>query len=371
MKILIIAHKLTGGGAERATSLWAKGFIERGHNVNITLMCRPNTPITFTVPPSVNVTNMFGWFAALLLKYFSSDVLYVKKIRNVIIKTHPDVIIGVMQPWTEIGFKAAKGLNIPIVNTEHNSFERPQDRPLSPLDYEMKYEWNKHYTYVTVLSEADKMCASGILNNLFVLPNPLAFSRVSTIPQKDKTILAVGRLNGWYVKGFDLLIKAWGQIAHLYPEWVLKIAGGGSDKSMKYLSKIGKEASLGSQLEFLGFVDTLSYYQRSSIFVMPSRFEGFGMALIEAMSQECACIACDYKGRQREIISSDNEGIIVEQESVESLNKSIRKLIEDEDYRYSLACNGLERSKAFDLAQIMRKWDAILNGIERINHDEE
>lgn len=132
-------------------------------------------------------------------------------------------------------------------------------------------------------------------------------------------------------------------------------------------------------IEFLGFQkDIEKLYQEASIFVLSSRYEGFGLVLIEAMSQGCACVACDYKGRQREILSplqgdslkvngySDHgieateNGILCEPEDVEALAEAIKKMIEDDEYREGIRANAIERSKYYSIENTMDRWEKYL-----------
>ena len=363
-----MVHNLTGGGAERVASLWANGFCDRGYDVGLVFDCRRDTPITYTVPESVNKYNVYGnrvsgWIANKVLRVLHIDLYYVFRLRRIFRKFKPDIVIGVIQPWAEWARKASKGLNIKIINTEHNSFERPQDALYNPMTkrlYKEKYEQNRHYDHVTLLTEADKRCVDGILENVSVLPNPLTYKPVDAVPKKEKIILAAGRLDAWHAKGFDLLIKAWGDIADLYPEWRLQIAGDSMGDGKRYLERLAAQTGVSNRVEFIGYQsDMLPVYRRSAIFVMASRYEGFGMVLIEAMSQGCACVACDYKGRQREIITSDDEGLISPAEDIGSLGKAIRKLIDDSDYRDKIQRNGIERAKYYELDNIMDMWNDI------------
>ena len=104
-------------------------------------------------------------------------------------------------------------------------------------------------------------------------------------------------------------------------------------------------------------------FRESEIFVLSSRYEGFGNVLLEAMSQGCACIACDYKGRQREIIRNETEGLCIEPEDVEQLAKAILRMITDEVYRNSVRINGISCSKDHDVSIIADRW---LNMFEEI-----
>ena len=59
MRILIMVHSLTGGGAERVAALWATGFAQRGHEVGMVLNCKKDTPVTYAVPDSMSVEEYF------------------------------------------------------------------------------------------------------------------------------------------------------------------------------------------------------------------------------------------------------------------------------------------------------------------------
>ena len=219
-------------------------------------------------------------------------------------------------PFGVLVFMEAISFDIPVVATEHDSFERPISAPLHKVEYFTKFWINKLYDTVTVLTEADTKAIGSRLNNVVVMPNPLSLVPAKSIPVKENVVLAAGRLDAWHYKGFDNLIKAWGLLKKREHDiifsnkdnnivrWKLRIAGVGGDERLNYLKNLCKENEVEDSVEFLGFVnDMQSLYQRSSVFVLSSRYEGFGLVLIEAMSQGCAPVACDYKGRQREIIN--------------------------------------------------------------------
>ena len=255
--------------------------------------------------------------------------------------------------------------NIPVIVTAHNAFERPEYAPFTSQQYSEKFIVSRNYDYLTVLTEADrrvlaeKMDAS-FMKKVYVLPNPLTFEPQKSVPAKEKFILAAGRLEIWHCKGFDLLLKAWAKICDSYPLWTLKIAGGG-DKSI--LLKMCDELGIIKRVEFLGFVDLKKQYEKAEIFVLSSRYEGFGMVLTEAMSQGCACIACDYKGRQREIITDDSQGVICPIDDENAIAEALGKVISDEGYRHALQKNAIERSKYYELPNIMQHWNEIFENM--------
>ena len=361
MKILILVSSLTAGGEQRVASLWTKGFVERGHKVSLVLGCSRHLPHTYEVPSNVSIYHLQNMFARQLFKRFGIACYYLRNLRKIIRLCAPDIIISLHHPWTEWAYEIVKDYDIPIISTEHTTFERPASaKPISHNVLKWKYESNKRYSAVTVLTAEDKKCLDGYLSNVYVLPNPLTYRPVLTIPPKEKIILAVGQLHSWQYKGLDLLIRAWGKIANKYPDWKLQIAGRDRNNSKALLQKIADEVHLGKQLEFLGFIDNmLPLYKQASVFVLSSRYEGFGVSLIEAMSQGCACIACDYKGRQREIIPQDDQGILCQIDNVKDLSAAIHKMLSEEDYRKIIQQNGIARSKHYCLENIMEKWEEI------------
>ena len=389
MKIVIYAWSLDNGGAERVASLWANGFAEQGHKVSIVLDSL-FTPIKYKVSPNVAIIRQYHpqkaipskLFKFILKKHFLSNLLEkiwyrvpqnIRKIflANTLQKENPDVIITVLPAYYKRIKDAlnAIGQNTPIIVTDHNPYERPEYAPLSVERIKEKFTDSYNYDFLTVLTEADKLVLqkrmdSSFMKKVYVLPNPLTYTPQVKIPPKEKTILAAGRLDDWHYKGFDLLLQAWSNIHRSFPDWKLKIAGG-NDKST--LLKICKKLKIEDRVDFLGFVDIKKEYEKAEIFVLSSRYEGFGMVLTEAMSQGCACIACDYKGRQREIIENDNQGVICPTDNEEEIAKAISNIISNRQYRQKLQENAILRSKYYELPNIMARWNDIFERMGLIN----
>lgn len=358
MKIFIVCNKLGGGGAERVAALLATGFSRKGHKVYIITNLFEKRD--FSVANQVTLLQLFPKTSNKYWKWSGAVPLLRKYIQTY----SPDVIIGIMGACALVGRLAAIGKKIPIIMSEHNAFERPEYVSFSFTQKIFKFYLNQLYDCVTVLTEADKKVIGSRLKRVYIMPNPLAINPYTEICERKNNILAVGRLNGWFVKGFDLLIKAWGLIATNNPEWTLDIAGTGNSQNIDFLNKLIEENGVRNSVKLVGFQnDVVSMYRESSIFVLSSRYEGFGLVLIEAMSQGCACIACDYEGRQREIISNDKMGIICPRDNVNMLAHSIQKLISDSQYRELLQKNAPIRASHYELMKIVDKWEELLNKI--------
>lgn len=382
MKIAIVCSKLGYGGAERVAVMWANGLVFRGHDV--VLISNLFEERTYFVNDRVNLYNLVSTNKNKIIKWLSA-ILNIKKVVN---RANPDVVIGIMGTCSIVSRLALLGSGISVIATEHNAFERPAYAPLSVKDRIVKFFIYRFFRCVTVLSKADELYVKNKLNNVFVLPNPLSIPPVCLLPSSHNNIIAVGRLDDWHCKGFDLLILAWGKTVESIKSrvenegWKLQIAGSGSEKSLNYLKQLCKENGVEDSVEFLGFRnDVEKLYQDASIFVLSSRYEGFGLVLIEAMSQGCACVACDYKGRQREIVcpegqgskfhvqGSDNKfeacenGILCEPDDVESLAAGLRKMMEDDKYRESVRAKAIERSKYYSIENTIDRWEKLLDKV--------
>ena len=355
MKILICVHNLSNGGAERVASLWAKGFVNHGYEVHIAI-CEKDAPPDYDIPNEVD-THLISASGFSIIRYIRKVVLLRKLLKEI----KPDVALGILRPWNYWLVFASWGMNIKLINTEHDSFERPNTAPMPKGQWFDKFVWNRLFMGVTVLTEADRRLLYGRCKNVFVLPNPLSFVPSElVINEKLEVIVAAGRLNIWYCKGFDNLIKAWGSIANKYPSWRLVIAGNGDEEDNNYLRKLADSTGRGFQIEFLGFRKNLAdVFRQAEVFVLSSRFEGFGMVLIEAMSQGCACVACDYGGRQGEIIENGLNGLLSPPDDWRVLADRIDSLLNDEMLRRSLQREAIKRSQDFEIDNIVNRWESI------------
>ena len=358
MKVSFLVACLTHGGAEKVASLWINGFVERGYEVSCIIMSE-QSPISYSISGKVNVYKVGPDGQGI-----KHNINQIRKIRSFLKEIKPEILITILHPLGLFGYVASIGLGIKVINTEHNTFDRPDYAPFSRMDIVNKYYINKFFKRVTVFTHADISYIGKRLNNVVYLPNPLSMQPVTTIPSKKQTILAVGRMEAWHVKGFDLLIKAWGAICKKYPGWKLQLLGGGDYKYRDYLIDLSKKSGACDNMEIIDFCsDPQVFYQDASIFVLSSRYEGFGMALLEAMSQGCACIACDYKGRQSEILASHECGIICESNNEGALVNAITYMIDNQEYRESIRVNAIKRSGDFSLSKIMDRWEEIIKEI--------
>ena len=186
--------------------------------------------------------------------------------------------------------------------------------------------------------------------------NPITTDNREWDIQRDKTVLAVGRLENQ--KGFDLLLDGWKNIEDKYSDWKLRIAGVGS-----------KEAQLKQQMsdlqlknvQFAGYIDDINEeFRKASVFVCSSRFEGFGMVILEAQANELPVVSFDCPYGPSELIKDGYTGILVENGDVPALSAGIEKLINDKDLRSRLAIEAKKWSESFNVTGICDRWEKLL-----------
>lgn len=340
MKILIIVHNLTGGGAERVASSWANGLYELGHDVSI---MTDQSNQTYRIKKGINIIQQkilykdrYSFYPKLMRKIFQPIVSF-SQLFSYFRNSPPDAVVDILYHlgYPTLFARILSFRQFPIIMTDHNVFERPKEAPFKWRQWKNKFIDNRLYDWTTVLTKPDKKILNekGI-STVSVINNPLFLNPVSTIPYKKNTILAVGRLDQWYVKGFDLLISAWGKIYDKYPDWSLRIVGAGLPNTIDWLRSLSPQDA---PIEFIDFTsDIEKEYSSAAIYVLPSRFEGWGLVAVEAMSQGCATIACDFKGRQAEFIMDNKNGLLCKTDDMENLLSAMKRLIEDVSLRTRL-----------------------------------
>jgi len=191
-----------------------------------------------------------------------------------------------------------------------------------------------------------------------VIPNPLSEIKLYPEIKKEKIILAVGRISD-PLKGFDRLFFTFSLI--LNKDWDLHIAGG--DENNKELNKLAENYNISNRIVFLGKVKEIDkIYAKASIFVMPSRSEGFPNSLCEAMASGLPCISFDFIAGPRDIITNGYDGIIVPDDDMPAMAEKIDYLIGNEVERLRLGNNALKIRDRLNANNITTKFmDFILS----------
>jgi GalNAc-alpha-(1->4)-GalNAc-alpha-(1->3)-diNAcBac-PP-undecaprenol alpha-1,4-N-acetyl-D-galactosaminyltransferase len=175
-----------------------------------------------------------------------------------------------------------------------------------------------------------------------------------------KRLLYVGRLS--QEKGIDRLLSAWSKIYNNHPQWRLLIAGEGSGKErwLRAVSADFQLADVESSIEWLGWISNVRSLMAScDAFVLPSRYEGFPNALVEAMDSSLPCVATDCSASIIEIIPDEQAGLRVTNDS-EGLISGLSRLLTEDALRTQFREKAKLSVAKFSWSAVSRSWDDVL-----------
>lgn len=220
---------------------------------------------------------------------------------------------------------------------------------------------------VVVLTHKDAACWKGY-DNIEVIPNVVTNypEKITDVADRPKRIIAVGRLHEQ--KGFDLLIQSWQLIAARHPDWQLVVYGHGGD--LQKLQQQLEKAGLTSSMTFAGTTDNIyKEYQNSAFYVMSSRYEGWGLVLVEAMSCGLPCVSFDCPYGPSDIICDGEDGFLVENGNIQQLAEKMELLINNKELRERLGVRARLNAARFTSDNIMPQWTKLFETIvQNDNH---
>lgn len=353
MKIDFLISKMTDGGAQRVISLIANYLDDHGHQVRIiTFTGGDQYPLNADIErvrlhkqPLVKSVVFSGFFS--LLSFYKK-----KANRPDIMNSHID-LLGYMT------IPVAKIYGIKIIVSEHNNY-------LSRYTYQEKILWTFLYPManaVTILTSFDLNYFSKKNKKVIVMPNPCSFEIAKNLPtNRKKEIVAIGQLNRYHHKGFDNLIKIAKKVGEKSSDWLFKIVGAG-DHGREYLENLVLELGV-TNVEFTGYrTDIKDILNTAEIFILPSRFEGLPMTLLEACSQGTACIAYDCISGPSDILINEDNGLLIENQNIEVMVNEVVRLIEDNELRVRLQKNAPLALEKFSMDEVGQNWQKLLQEV--------
>ena len=228
-------------------------------------------------------------------------------------------------------------------------------------------EMLKRCEKVVVLTHKDAACWKGY-DNIEVIHNVVTNypEKITDVADRPKRIIAVGRLDEQ--KGFDLLIQSWQLIAARHPDWQLVVYGHGGD--LQKLQQQLEKAGLTSSMTFAGTTDNIyKEYQNSAFYVMSSRYEGWGLVLVEAMSCGLPCVSFDCPYGPSDIIRDGEDGFLVENGNIQQLAEKMELLINNKELRERLGVRARLNAARFTSDNIMPQWTKLFETIvQNDNH---
>lgn len=365
------------GGTEKITTVLANAFAAQGHRVCIAACrgkCEPEK---------------LGLAAAVRCFPLAHDDL-----RRVLIDEKIEVVVN---QWclpfyvTRQINRARRGLNVRLVSVLHgvpdrskkvivaeDAFRRARGfmRVVAWLRLRMlnavikasiRYVYRQSDAYVVLSKSFIPALKSyaGIKSapKLHAIGNPITIATdyaTDWSARKKKQILYVGRMDKEN-KRVNRIVEAWQRVWCDYPDWQLVLVGDGPHlRELKdYVATQGVE-----RVTFTGFLreDPIEYYKDSSIFMLTSDLEGFGLVLVEAMAYGVVPVVYGSYLSVRDIIDDGANGLITPVPySEDATVAAMRMLMDDESRRVRLSVAAQEKSKSFALERILRQWSDLLS----------
>jgi glycosyltransferase involved in cell wall biosynthesis len=226
----------------------------------------------------------------------------------------------------------------------------------------------RHYPKLdalVVLTEQDRDAYRQLLDGsvpVHRIPNTVRPLPGAKADLSAKTVYAAGRFR--YQKGFELLIPAWAETAKAHPGWRLRLRGRGHLKSR--LRGLVEEHGLEDSVTIEGPAENIgSDMAEASVFVLSSRFEGFPLILLEAMSKGMGIVSFDCPTGPADIVDDHRNGLLVPAEDVAGLARAIHEIVADEELRHRLAAAAVETAQEYTIEAIGPLWEELFGELSR------
>jgi len=339
-------------GAERMTAVIANALAARGYRVLILSLW--DRASVFPLHPEILHDTLFDKRPSFKRQYFAT----VAGIRRFVRRHKVDVLIEVDTMLTLFTLPATIGLKVRRIAWEHCHFDEDLGRRARRVARWVAARTNDT---IVVLTERDRRRWQDALHpraTLVMIGNPLPFPYpVQAAPRNSQIVLAVGRLV--HAKGFDLLLQAWALFAPSCPGWRLVIVGDGEERAA--LEKQIHVAGIEKSVQMPGAsADIESYYRTAAIFCLSSRYEGFGLVLLEAMAYGLPVISTNCETGPQELVRDGENGLLVENENPAAISAALRRLIDDAATRQALAEEGRQTACMRDAANLCMLWLNVL-----------
>ena len=350
-KIAFVVEKISNrAGIERAVINSVNGLIKTGkYDISIISIFTDNSDYpAYLLDKNVKLIHLrinkgskYAWY-----------IKFVKAIRKVIKNESIRYVIG-----TTHGINSCLGSvrkNSKVIGCEHFNYDS-----CSKIMRFSKYITYPKLDALVLLTIPDSKRYFYVgENKLYVIPNIVSFQTEDNAKFDAKRIIAVGRLSRQ--KGFDYLIQVAKKLKNEIPEWQIDILGDGDQR--EYLLNEIQKNNLNNFVNIKPATNNImEELLKSSIYVMTSRFEGLPMALLEAMACGVPCISFDCPYGPAEIITPEEDGILVKNGNTDELADAICRLIEDTDKRIRMGKQAQKNIQRYSREEVMKLWDELFN----------
>jgi glycosyltransferase involved in cell wall biosynthesis len=284
------------------------------------------------------------------------------EMRRNILSLKPDVVLSFISQANIRTIGCLIGTAIPVVVSER---VHPAYEPLPRYWKHLRRLLYRRASAVVVQTATTEEWFRKLIptRRLVTIPNAVrgeAFVADHRERLNQPIILGVGRLTEQ--KGFDLLLRAFAKTKLADDGWRIVVLGEGEVRQA--LTQLSDDLGISRFVEMPGQVANVSDWMlRASIFALPSRFEGFPNALLEAMQLGTACVSFDCPSGPGDLIQHARNGLLVAPSDVDALVEALRELALDEALRDRLAREATKVATTFSADRIYGLWMETLDSV--------
>lgn len=374
MKIVFIIKSFaTKAGVERLMSDKMNYMAEQGHEITLITYEQGTHPISFPLHPSISHIDINTRFFILkkyalprrIIEIIRLQKTFKNKLQRVIDDIQPDIIHTTTYSNNLIGVILSLKTSAKKTIESQVSY----DSVLKENDFKgkgilqtlaRKYDTNtfkklNRFDAFYALTKGDAAQWKKYVQNIHIIPNPLT-SYPETIKDHNETyhrIICAGRLSDQ--KGFDLLINSFSLIADQCPQWHVDIFGNGDEETA--LRQLLSQKGLEQRIFIHPATDHIfDEFQESDFFVFSSRYEGWGLVLVEAMACGIPPVSfrCDYG--PEDIITDQHDGLLVEDRNIQELAKQILWMINHPSERLTMGKNARISALQYKKETVIQQW---------------
>ena len=363
MRVTFVIPVIASGGAEHALVLLARRWSAAGRRVTILTYDAGEVAPFYDLDPRIRhvplgiAGDSFGAAAAA-----ANNLRRARVLRRELRRSRPDVIISFIDQTNVLTLVAAEGLGVPVVVVEQSD---PHTFPVKPVWARLRLLTYARARRIVLLSARDAAYFPPRLRGrVAVIPNPFVPPPAEAEPEggaaRGPVLIGVGRLHR--DKGFDILLEAFALLAGEHPRWRLTVLGEGDERAR--LEALRDELGLGGRVSLPGRVkDPYTFLRRAALFALPSRAEGFPLALCEALACGLPAVCTDCAGGVRDIIEEGVNGLLVPKEDAAALARALGRLMSDDAERRRLARRAPEVVERFGPRKTFEAWESLLREV--------
>jgi glycosyltransferase involved in cell wall biosynthesis len=366
VKVVFFLHSLSGGGAERVV-LRVVQHLDRSRFRPLLILMEKKGVFLEDVPPDIPVLGCrkgadggrWRWVRNFteLLKAERPDVIvsflwyantfavlarYLSRVNTRLILSERSTVLGSREGWLE---ETARRISIRFLYVAADRIVVNSESLGSQFTGHFGFSSRVVHTIHNPLDIDTILAQSGA-------GDPRVFKCTGR-----EIIVGMGRFSR--EKGFDLLIRA---MARLRAPAKLLLLGEGRDGEL--LRRLAEELGIAEEVEFLGFrKNPYPVLREATVFVLPSRYEGFPNGLAEAMALGVPCVATRCRTGPEELIEDGENGLLVPVEDPEAMAGAIDRLLGDHALRKRLGTAAGKSARRYDASEIVRQYEFLMESV--------